>query len=80
LDELPLQEEEAAETETTRGQREPAIAVAKRLFPPNGRRPTGSSIAKLTKRFNREPEFKEKNVSEDTVDRAFKDIEAALQR
>jgi hypothetical protein len=72
--------ERAAETETTRGQREPAIAVAKRLFPPHGRRPKGNSIAKLTKRFNNEPEFKEKNVSEDTVDRAFKDIAAALQK
>jgi hypothetical protein len=71
---------ELAETETTRWAREPVIAVAKRLFPPDGKRPKGMSISRLTKRFNKEPEFKENEVSEDTVDRAFKDIEAALQK
>jgi hypothetical protein len=71
---------EPTETETTRWARELVIAVAKRHFPPEGKRPKGVSIASLTKRFNKEPEFKENKVSEDTVDRAFKDIEAARQK
>src|SRR5262249_12802497 len=78
--EPPPKGEKAAETETTRWARDPVIAVAKRLFPPDGRRPKSMSIRRLTIRFNKELEFKENTVSEDTVDRAFKDIEAALQK
>jgi hypothetical protein len=66
--------------ESTRGQREPAIVVMKRFYPPDGRRPRGVSIAALTKRINREPEFKDRNVSEDTVRLADFDIKGALKK
>jgi hypothetical protein len=65
---------------STRGQREPAIVVMKRFYPPNGVRPRGVSIAALTKRINREPEFKDRNVSEDTVRLADFDVKGALKK
>jgi hypothetical protein len=76
---LPTESNEAA-TETTRWQREPVIAVIKRFYPPDGVRPKGVSIKALTDRINREPEFRDKQVSEDTVDRADKEIRAVLKK
>jgi hypothetical protein len=58
--EPPPKGEKVARAEATRWAREPVIAVAKRLFPPDGRRPKGRSIAWLAERFNREPEFKKR--------------------
>jgi hypothetical protein len=72
--------EDAAETETTRWQREPVIATMKKLYPPDGIRSKGISIAVLTTRINREPEFQGKKVSEDTVRLADIEIKAALKK
>jgi hypothetical protein len=72
--------EDTAETETTRWQREPVIATMKKLYPPDGVRPKGISIAVLTTRINREPEFQGKKVSEDTVRLADIEIKAALKK
>jgi|SRR5262249_5069424 len=63
----PEAERETAKAETTRWQREPVIAAIKKLYPPDGVRPKGISIAMLTKRINKEPEFQDRTVSEDTV-------------
>jgi len=72
--------EDVAETEATRWQREPVIALIKKYWPPHGIRPNGVTIAMVTKRLNNEPEFKSKSVSEDTVGRAFRDIKAAREK
>jgi hypothetical protein len=72
--------EDAAETEATRWQREPVIALIKKYWPPHGIRPNGVTIAMVTNRLNNEPEFKSKSVSEDTVGRAFRDIKAAREK
>jgi hypothetical protein len=69
-----------AETEATRWARDPVIARMKVYWPPHGLRPPGYSIAKLTIRLNKEPEFLDKNVSEDTVRLADKEIKAALEK
>jgi hypothetical protein len=68
------------EAETTQWQREPVIVVMKKYYPPNGVRPKGTSIRMVTERINREPEFRDKNVSEDTVLRADKKIKADLRK
>jgi len=70
----------AAETESTQYKREPVILVLKRLFPPDGLRPKGRSVKWVTNSLNKLPEFKDNPVSEDTVYRAFKDMEAALEK
>jgi len=70
----------AAETESTQYKREPVILVLKRLFPPDGLRPKGRSVKWVTSSLNKLPEFKDNPVSEDTVYRAFKDMEAALEK
>jgi hypothetical protein len=70
----------AAETESTQYKREPVILVLKRLFPPDGLRPKGRSVKWVTNSLNKLPEFKDKPVSEETVYRAFKDMEAALEK
>ena len=49
----------------------------KSIFPPDGIRPKGMSIARLTKRINKLPEFKDQKVSEDTVGRADIEIKTA---
>ena len=69
-----------AETESTQYKREPVILVLKRLFPPDGLRPKGRSVKWVTNSLNKLPEFKDNPVSEDTVYRAFKDMEAALEK
>jgi hypothetical protein len=71
--------EKATEAETTRWAREPVIAKMKEFYPPNGIRPKGLSIAALTKRINRQPEFQGKTVSEDTVRLADFEIKAAFE-
>ena len=68
----------AAETESNKG--EPVILVLKRLFPPDGLGPKGRSVKWVTNSLNKLPEFKDNPVSEDTVYRAFKDMEAALEK
>ena len=70
----------AAETESTQYKREPVILVLKRLFPPDGLRPKGRSVKWVTSSLNKLPEFKDNPVSEETVYRAFKDMEAALEK
>ena len=70
----------AAETESTQYKREPVILVLKRLFPPDGLRPKGRSVKWVTSSLNKLPEFKDNPVSEDMVYRAFKDMEAALEK
>jgi hypothetical protein len=69
-----------AKAASTRWQREHTIEVIKMLLPPDGIRPKGVSIATLTNRINKFPEFKENRVSEDTVGRALKDIKAARKK
>jgi hypothetical protein len=71
--------EDADETETTQRQREPVRAMLKKLYQPHGLRPKGTSVKQVTDRLNKLPEFRNNPVSEDTVYRAFKDIEAALE-
>jgi hypothetical protein len=71
--------EDAAETETTQRQREPVIVMLKKLYQPHGLRPKGTSVKQVMERLNKLPEFRDNPVSEDTVYRAFKDIEAALE-
>jgi hypothetical protein len=72
--------DELAEAEPTRWQRDRTIAAIKTLHPPDGIRPKGVSIAALTNRINKLPEFKENQISEDTVGRALEDIKAALKK
>ena len=63
-----------AKAEPTRWQRDRTIKAIKSLYPPDGIRPKGVSIAALTKRINKLPEFKGGEVSEDTVRRAASEI------
>jgi hypothetical protein len=71
--------DDADETETTQRQREPVIVMLKKLYQPHGLRPKGTSVKQVMERLNKLPEFRDNPVSEDTVYRAFKDIEAALE-
>jgi hypothetical protein len=57
--------------------REPVIAKMKEFYPPDGIRPNGVSIARLTKRINGQPEFQGNPVSEDTVRLADLEIKDA---
>ena len=70
----------AASMEEAPAKRKPVILVLKRLFPPDGLRPKGRSVKWVTNSLNKLPEFKDNPVSEDTVYRAFKDMEAALEK
>jgi hypothetical protein len=70
----------AASVEEAPAKREPVILVLKRLFPPDGLRPKGRSVKWVTSSLNKLPEFKDNPVSEDTVYRALKDMEAALEK
>jgi hypothetical protein len=70
----------AASVEEAPAKREPVILVLNRLFPPDGLRPKGRSVKWVTSSLNKLPEFKDNPVSEDTVYRAFKDMEAALEK
>jgi len=70
----------APKTETPRWAREPVIAKMKEFYPPDGIRPKGVSIAALTKRINRQPEFQGNPVIEDTVRLADFEIKAALKK
>ena len=70
----------AASAEEAPTKREPVILVLKRLFPPDGLRPKGRSVKWVTSSLNKLPEFKDNPVSEETVYRAFKDMEAALEK
>ena len=76
----PLSSQVEPEPESTRWQRDRTIAAIKTLHPPDGIRPKGVSIAALTNRINKLPEFKENQISEDTVGRALEDIKAALKK
>jgi hypothetical protein len=69
----------APKTETPRWAREPVIAKMKEFYPPDGIRPKGVSIAALTKRINRQPEFQGSPVI-DTVRLADFEIKAALKK
>src|SRR6476660_4914294 len=57
---------ELAKAESTRWQLDPTIEAIKSIYPPDGIRPKGVSIAMLTKSVNRLSEFEDHNVSEDT--------------
>jgi hypothetical protein len=76
----PPPEPERARAEPTRWQRDRTIEVIKTLYPPDGIRPKGVSIAMLTNRINKRPEFKAGEVSEDTVRLADKEIKAAHKK
>jgi hypothetical protein len=71
--------EDAAETETTQRQREPVITMLKKLYQPHGLRPKSTSVQQVADRLNKLPEFRNNPVSWSTVNRAVKDIEAALK-
>ena len=73
-------EHELARAEPTRWQRDRTIEAIKTLYPPDGIRPKGVSIAMLTNRINKLPEFKENQISEDTVGRALADIKVAPEK
>ena len=70
----------AASVEEAPAKREPVILVLKRLFLPDGLRPKGRSVKWVISSLNKLPEFKDNPVSEETVYRAFKDMEAALEK
>ena len=55
-------------------------SAIKSFYPPDGIRPKGVSIAALTRRINKLPEFKDDEVSEDTVGRADNEIKAARKK
>ena len=63
-----------------RWQRDRTIKAIRSIFPPDGIRPKDVSIAALTKRINKLPEFKGDEVSEDTVRRADIEIKAEAAR
>jgi hypothetical protein len=75
-----VEEAPAGAAETESNKREPVILVLKRLFPPDGLRPKGRSVKWVTSSLNRLPEFKDNPVSEDAIYRAFKEMEAALEK
>jgi hypothetical protein len=70
----------AGAAKSTQWQREPVILMLKNLYPPHGLRPKGTSVQQATDRLNKTLEFRDRNVSPDTVDRAFKAIEAAHKK
>jgi hypothetical protein len=76
----PVAAASVEEAPASAAEREPVILVLKRLFPPDGLRPKGRSVKWVTNSLNKLPEFKDNPVSEDTVYRAFKDMEAALEK
>ena len=76
----PAKPEDGAIDAPAPAKREPVILVLKRLFPPDGLRPKGRSVKWVTNSLNKLPEFKDDPVSEDTVYRAFRDMEAALEK
>jgi hypothetical protein len=69
-----------AKAEPTRGQRDRTINAIKSLYPPDGIRPKDVSIAALTRRINKLPDFETDEVSEDTVGRADREIKAARKK
>jgi hypothetical protein len=69
-----------AKAESTRWQRDRTIEAIRSLYPPDGIHPKGVSIASLTKRINKLPEFKGDEVSEDTVRLADIEIKAAHKK
>ena len=73
-------EPKPTEVERTRWQRDDVIRAMKTLYPPDGIRPRGVSIAAVTKRIKTLPEFKEKQVSEDTVRLADLEIKVARKK
>jgi hypothetical protein len=77
---LPPPEPELVKAEHTRWQRDRTIEAIRSLYPPDGIRPKGVSIAALTKRINKLLEFKGGDVSEDTVRLADIEIKAAKAR
>jgi hypothetical protein len=79
-DEAKQQDDGTDEAEHTRWQRDRTIEAMKTLLPPDGIRPKGMSIKKLTDRINKLSEFKEDKVSEDTVRLAHIEIKAALKK
>jgi hypothetical protein len=68
------------ESEHTQWARVPVVAALKVLFPPDGLKPKGRSVKWVTDKLNALSEFKDNPVSPDTVDRALKDIKAALEK
>ena len=76
----PPPKPELAKAEPTRGQRDRTIEAIKSFYPPDGIRPKGVSIAALTRRINKLSEFKDDEVSEDTVGRADNEIKAARKK
>jgi hypothetical protein len=69
-----------AKAVSTRGKRDPVIEMMKAFYPLDGIRPKSVSIAALTKRINKLSEFKENPVSEDTVERADKELQAGRKK
>ena len=65
---------------STRGKRDPVIERMKTFYPLDGIHPKSVSIEALTKRINKLPEFKENQVSEDTVRLADIEIKEAKAR
>ena len=61
-------------------QRDRTINAIKSLYPPDGIHPKSVSIAALTRRINKLPEFEDDKVSEDTVGRAAIEIKEAKAR
>ena len=52
----------------------------KAFYPLDGIRPKSVSISELTRRINKLPEFKENQVSDDTVGRADREIKEEAAR
>ena len=77
---LPPPKPKRAKAEPTRAKRDPVIEGIKALYPLDGIHPKSVSIAALTRRINKLPEFKENPVSEDTVGRADEEIKAARKK
>jgi hypothetical protein len=73
-------ESELTKAKHTRWQRDRVIAAMKEFYSPHGIRPNGVSIKRLTDRINRLSEFKENQVSEDTVRLADSEIKAPLKK
>jgi len=77
---MPEPESELAKAERTRWQRDRTIEVMKEFFSPHGIHPKGMSIQRLTDRINKLPEFKENQVSPDTVRLADIELRAARKK
>jgi transposase-like protein len=71
---------EPPKTEHTRWQLDRTIVAIRALHSPHGIPPQGTSIRKLTNRLNKLQEFKEDEVSHDTVRRAVIEIKAEAAR